>query len=89
MSSGQRAGSFSEDFREVGPRRASVGAGLGSCNGNDRRQWRKQGVAVGAAASKMQAIAKQMLGAATRLLSEEELPAHWPYCNVLVRQASR
>ena len=35
-------------------------------NGDDRRQRRKQGGAVGAAASKMQATAKQTLGAATR-----------------------
>ena len=39
---------------------------LGRSNGDDRRQWRKQGVAVGAAASRMQATAKQTLGAATR-----------------------
>ena len=36
------------------------------CNSDDRRQWRKQGEAVGAAASGMQAKAKQTLGAATR-----------------------
>ena len=59
----------------VGPRRASVGAGLESCNGNDRRQRRKQGVAVGAAASKTQAIAKRLLGAATRRCSRRKLPA--------------
>ena len=35
-------------------------------NGDDRRQWRKQGGAVGAAASGMRAAAKQTLGAATR-----------------------
>ena len=35
-------------------------------NGDDRRQRRKQGGAVGAAASRMQAAAKQTLGAATR-----------------------
>ena len=35
-------------------------------NGDDRRQWRKQGGAVGAAASRMRAAAKQTLGAATR-----------------------
>ena len=34
--------------------------------GDDRRQWRKQGGAVGAAASRMRAAAKQTLGAATR-----------------------
>ena len=43
-------------------------------NGDDRRQRRKQGVAVGAAASRMQATAQQTLGAATRpcLRSETE-----------------
>ena len=35
-------------------------------NGDDRRQRRKQRVAVGAAASRMQATAQQTLGAATR-----------------------
>mgnify|MGYP006934907619 CR=1 FL=1 len=38
-------------------------------NGDDRRQWRKQGGAVGAAASRMRAAAKQTLGAATRAVS--------------------
>jgi len=38
-------------------------------NNDDRRQWRKQGVAVGAAASRMRARAKQTLGAATRAVS--------------------
>ena len=37
------------------------------CNSDDRRQWRKQRGAVGAAASRMRAAAKQTLGAATRL----------------------
>ena len=39
------------------------------CNGDDRRQRRKQGGAVGAAASRMQATARQTLGAATRAVS--------------------
>ena len=38
-------------------------------NGDDRRQWPKQGGAVGAAASGMQAAAQQTLGAATRAQS--------------------
>ena len=38
-------------------------------NNDDRRQWRKQGVAVGAAASRMRAAAKQTLGAATRAVA--------------------
>ena len=42
---------------------------LGRSNGDDRRQWRKQGGAVGAAASRMRAAAKQTLGAATRAVS--------------------
>ena len=40
-------------------------------NGDDRRQRRKQGVAVGAAASRMRARAKQTLGAATRAVSPQ------------------
>ena len=35
-------------------------------NNSDRCQWQKQEAVVGAAASKMRAIAKQLLGAATR-----------------------
>jgi len=38
-------------------------------NGDDRGQWPKQGGAVGAAASRMQAAAQQTLGAATRAQS--------------------
>ena len=38
-------------------------------NGDDRRQRRKQGGAVGAAASRMQATAKQTLGAAPRAVA--------------------
>ena len=38
-------------------------------NGDDRRQRRKQGGAVGAAASRMRATAKQTLGAATRAVA--------------------
>ena len=51
------AGSFSED-RPLGwdPVAAGNRAGDGmACNNNDRRQWRKQGIVVGAAASKTQA----------------------------------
>ena len=62
------AGSFFED-RPLGWDPVAEGnrAGDGMArNNDDRRQWRKQGVFVGAAASKMQAVAKQMLGAATR-----------------------
>ena len=38
-------------------------------NGDDHRQRRKQGGAVGAAASRMRAAAKQTLGAATRAVA--------------------
>ena len=41
-------------------------------NNDDRRQWRKQGVAVGAAASRMQARAQQTLGAATRAVARRQ-----------------
>ena len=44
-----------------------IGETRKKCNCDDRRQWRKQGGAVGAAASRMRAAAKQTLGAATRL----------------------
>ncbi len=44
-----------------------IGETRKKCNSDDRRQWRKQGGAVGAAASRMRAVAKQTLGAATRL----------------------
>ena len=50
-----------------------------ACNNSDRRLRRKQGIAVGAAASKMRAVAKQMLGAATRISClRRKLPASWP-----------
>ena len=51
-----------------GPTRLASASPSGS-NGDDRRQWRKQGGAVGAAASRMRAAAKQTLGAATRAVS--------------------
>ena len=44
-----------------------------TCNGDDRRQWRKQGGAVGAAASRMRAAAKQTLGAATRAPYQDKI----------------
>ena len=43
-------------------------------NGDDRGQWPKQGGAVGAAASGMQAAAQQTLGAATRAQSATGVP---------------
>ena len=57
---GQRVGSFSED-RPLGwdPVAAGNRAGDGmACNGNDCRLRRKQGVAVGAAASRMRVLLK-------------------------------
>ena len=58
-------------------------------NGDDRRQWRKQGGAVGAAASRMRAAAKQTLGAATRAVSpkvtERANPARKSRCAAMVR----
>ena len=48
--------------------RPAKGSPFGS-NGDDRRQWRKQGEAVGAAARRMRAVAKQTLGAATRAVA--------------------
>ena len=48
---------------------ADATAPLKRGNGDDRRQWRIEGGAVGAAASRMQATAKQTLGAATRAQS--------------------
>ena len=48
------------------PSGSRAGDGM-ACNNSDRRQWRKQGAVVGAAASEMQADAKQLLGAATRI----------------------
>ena len=58
-------------------------------NGDDRRQRRKQGEAVGAAASRMRAAAKQTLGAATRAVSpkvtERASPARKSRCAAMVR----
>ena len=51
-------GSFSED-RPLGWDPAAAGSRAGdgmACNSNDRRQWRKQEVAVGAAASRMRVL---------------------------------
>ncbi len=43
-----------------------------ACNNSDRRQWRKQGAVVGAAASEMQADAKQLLVPQPYFVSEEK-----------------
>ena len=62
---------------------------LGRSNGDDRRQWRKQGGAVGAAASRMRAAAKQTLGAATRAVApkvtERASPAGKSRCAAMGR----
>ena len=56
--------------REVTPAaKQQIGETRKKCNSDDRRQWRKQGGAVGAAASRMRAAAKQTLGAATRAVA--------------------
>ena len=47
-------------------------------NGDDRRQWRIEGGAVGAAASRMQATAKQTLGAATWAQSATGVSGKFP-----------
>ena len=60
--SSPRGGAFGRPRKVNGFARGSPTRG----NGDDRRQWRKQGGAVGAAASRMRAAAKQTLGAATR-----------------------
>ena len=54
--------------REVTPAaKQQIGETRKKCNSDDRRLRRIQGGAVGAAASRMRAAAKQTLGAATRL----------------------
>ena len=74
---GQRVGSFSED-RPLGwdPVAAGNRAGDGmACNGNDCRLRRKQGVAVGAAASRMRVLLKARSirwAPQLELVSEEE-----------------
>ena len=66
-----------------------IGETRKKCNSDDRRQWRKQGGAVGAAASRMRAAAKQTLGAATRAVSpkvtERANPARKSRCAAMVR----
>ena len=59
---------MTERLYEGRPARHASASPFGS-NGDDRRQWRKQGGAVGAAASRMRAAAKQTLGAATRAVA--------------------
>ena len=75
VSGAGRQGVSPANDREVGPRYEVLGRNRGFCNCNDRRQWRKQGVAVGTAASETQANATRLLGAATRRCSRRKLPA--------------
>ena len=64
------------------PKGNRAGDGM-ACNNSDRRQWRKQEAVVGAAASEMQADAKQLLGAATRISClRRKLPAHRPFASL-------
>ena len=70
------------------PKGNRAGDGM-ACNNSDRRQWRKQEAVVGAAASEMQADAKQLLGAATRISClRRKLPAHRPFCITAVHPAA-
>ena len=57
---------------------ADATAPLKRGNGDDRGQWPKQGGAVGAAASGMQATAQQTLGAATRAQSATGVSGKFP-----------
>ena len=50
-----------------------IGETRKKCNSDDRRLRRIQGGAVGAAASRMRAVAKQTLGAATRRFQRVEI----------------
>ena len=61
-------GASGETVHFAGTAKASPTRG----NGDDRRQRRKQGGAVGAAASRMQATAQQTLGAATRAVASRQ-----------------
>ena len=76
-------GSFSED-RPLGWDPAAAGSRAGdgmACNSNDCRQRRKQGVAVGAAASEMRVPSKARSRCwvpQPELVSEEKAPVHVP-----------
>ena len=58
-----------------GPGAQASGRNQSLATATTAARGRKQGEAVGAAASKTQAIAKRMLGAATRRCSRRKLPA--------------
>ena len=83
------AGSFSED-RPLGwdPVAAGNRAGDGmACNSNDRRQWRKQEVAVGTAASKMRVLlkARSIRWVPQPVLVSEEKVARCPASTIIER----
>ena len=80
-------GSFSED-RPLGwdPVAAGNRAGDGmACNSNDRRQWRKQEVAVGTAASRMRVLlkARSIRWVPQPVLVSEEKATRWPALAVI------
>ena len=80
-------GSFSED-RPLGwdPVAAGNRAGDGmACNSNDRRQWRKQEVAVGTAASRMRVLlkARSIRWVPQPVLVSEEKSTCWPTLAVI------
>ena len=80
-------GSFSED-RPLGwdPVAAGNRAGDGmACNSNDRRQWRKQEVAVGTAASRMRVLlkARSIRWVPQPVLVSEEKSTRWPTLAVI------
>ena len=68
IGSGSPAVALSVTFSDTSPRGG---------NSDDRGQWPKQGGAVGAAASRMRAAAKQTLGAATRAQRAIGRPGHF------------
>ena len=83
------AGSFSED-RPLGWDPVAEGnrAGDGmACNSNDRRQWRKQEVAVGTAASRMRVLlkARSIRWVPQPVLVSEEKAARCPASTIIER----
>ncbi len=69
------------------PKGNRAGDGM-ACNNSDRRQWRKQEAVVGAAASEMQADAKQLLGRNPYFVSEEKATGTPPFCITAVHPAA-
>ena len=63
------------------------GALKAKSNGNDRRQWRKQGVAVGAAASRMRVLlkARSIRWVPQPVLVSEEKAARCPASTIIER----